>query len=60
MNLRKVITLIDHVSHFAEKGKGEAAILRDPACRGSSMADDSFHLDTVRQDSQEETQDVLL
>lgn len=59
MKLRKVKTLIDHVSQFAEKGKGEAAILRDPGCRGSSRADGSFHLDAVRQDSQGEAQDVL-
>lgn len=45
------------MSYFAEKGKGEPAILRDPACAGSSVADSSSHLDTVRQmDSQEEAQ----
>lgn len=54
MKLRKVKAQTAHVSHFAEKG---AAILRDPACTGSNMADGSFHLDTVGQmDSQEEAQ----
>lgn len=57
MKLRKVKAQTAHVSHFAEKGAGEPAILRDPACTGSSMADGSSHLDTVRQmDSQEEAQ----
>lgn len=40
------------VSHFAEIGKGEPAILRE--YKGSSMADGSLHSDTVKQiDSQE-------
>lgn len=59
MKLRKVKAQTAHESHFAEKGAGEPAVLRDPASTGSSMTD-GRSLGSVRQmGSQEEEQGYL-
>lgn len=49
MKLRKLKTEMFHVSHFTEGDKAELAVLREPASTGTSVADPSLHLDTVKQ-----------
>ena len=49
MKLRKLKPEMLRVSHFTERDKAELAILREPVSTGTSVADPSLHLGTVKQ-----------